>query len=284
MKKVKNLKVNKSYMFIFFILFSISVFSEVVGKKQSQLKKNYIKKENETVKVKVVDENKTETDNFKEEDIIYLEQIIDEKKVKANKKSKIEKAINKLDKKLNPVLRFYTPASYGKWYLVKTSNIQEAEYENIKYDFKQEENGYRIVKTYYIPQENIWVENKERGWISEKKGKVYLNTEKGLFKSYKNEIIYFDNEYKYMIIKFESDGNLRVFSRNPDGNVKLSIGEKEKIKEIINKNSNLKTVIYNKENKNPDDMETIRKKEQERRAGIIEERLNKNIEEFFKID
>ncbi|MDO5089862.1 MAG: hypothetical protein Q4D53_08755 [Leptotrichiaceae bacterium] len=87
-----------------------------------------------------------------------------------------------------------------------------------------------------------------------------------------------------MIIKFENDDSLKVFSRSLDGNVKITGEEKEKIRKIIDENGSLKTVVYNKENKNPDDAEILRKKEQEKRAAIIEERLNNNVEDFFKID
>ena len=71
--------------------------------------------------------------------------------------------INKIDNKVNPILKFHTPSSYGGWYLIKTTNKAEAEYENVKYNFNQEETGYRIIRTYYVPSSDMWMENDVKG-------------------------------------------------------------------------------------------------------------------------
>jgi len=291
MKKVKSLKINNSYRLLIFILFSILIFGKAVNKNNGI--KN-INQRKETVEVEIIQENETESENDYDEDeqsekdnekLIYLDKIIDEKEVKAKKQSKLERAINKLDKKINPVLRFYVPMSYGDWYLIKTTSRKEAEYKNIKYIFNQEESGYKINKMYYDSLKNIWNEDKERAWIKETKGKVYLETQQSRFKAYKNEVVYFDSEYKYMIIKFQNDNILRVFSRYSDGKIRLTGEEKEKYEKIINENQDLRDVAYNSKLKSPDkERAEIEKAEQEKRAKKIEERLNQNLESYFQID
>ena len=252
MKKVKSLKINNSYRLLIFILFSILIFGKAVNKNNGI--KN-INQRKETVEVEIIQENETESENDYDEDE-QSEKIIDEKEVKAKKQSKLERAINKLDKKINPVLRFYVPMSYGDWYLIKTTSRKEAEYKNIKYIFNQEESGYKINKMYYDSLKNIWNEDKERAWIKETKGKVYLETQKSRFKAYKNEVVYFDPAYKYMIIRFQNDNTLRVFSRYSAGKIRLTGEERTEIE----------------------------KAEQEKRAKKIEERLNQNLESYFQID
>jgi len=133
MKKVKSLKINNSYRLLIFILFSILIFGKAVNKNNGI--KN-INQRKETVEVEIIQENETESENDYDEDeqsekdnekLIYLDKIIDEKEVKAKKQSKLERAINKLDKKINPVLRFYVPMSYGDWYLIKTTGRNQSQ-------------------------------------------------------------------------------------------------------------------------------------------------------------
>ncbi len=276
------MKNRKSY--IIFLLFSLGfmVFSESNVKDENTVKsgkdisESFLEKDR---KEEVINENS-------DEELIYLDQIKDEEeeKEKLEKPGRITRLINKIDDKVNPVLKFYTPSSYGSWYLIKTTNTSEAVYENIKYNFKQEENGYRIVKTYYIPEAQMWMESSERGWIKEKKGKVYLMTENKLFKSYTNEIIYFDSKYEYMIVRFESDGSTRVFSRFPVERIMLSEEEKEKFEDILGNIGSLHNVVYNSSNINLKDERLLDKENQEERARIIEKMLIENPDEVFKIN
>jgi len=48
---------------------------------------------------------KDETDYYKKDDreLIYLDRIVDEEEMKSDKKGKLEKAISRFDKKINPV-------------------------------------------------------------------------------------------------------------------------------------------------------------------------------------
>ena len=163
----------------------------------------------------------------------------------------------------------------------------EAEYENVKYNFNQEESGYRIVKTYYSPSSNIWRENNTKGWIEEKKGKVYLKTENRRFKSFTNEILYFDKDYKYMIINYENDGVIRVFSKYPINKIMITGEEKEKLEKELEKIEDMRTlydVTYNPEMKNPKDEINRSKIEQEERAEKIEKQLMEDYDNFFKIN
>ena len=281
MKKVKKLKINR---LLFFILFSILIFP-ASSKKNIQEIKQSENKETETAEVEIIEKDETDYDKKDDGELIYLDRIVDEEEIKSDKKGKLEKAIRRFDKKINPVLKFYVPATYGDWYVIKTTNTQELNYENIKYNFKQEENGYRITKMYYDPLRKVWNEDKERAWIKEKKGKVYLHSEKTRFKSFKNEIIYFDPEYKYMIIKFENDNSLRVFSRYPEGKISLIGEEKEKYERVLDENPGLRNTDYNDKLKFPDKVRAeIEKSEQEQRAKVIEEKLNQGVDSFFQIN
>ena len=181
-------------------------------------------------------------------------------------------------------MKFYVPASYGTWYLIKTTDPQEANFQNVRYNFAQEMNGYRITRDYFIPANQIWVENNERAWIKEEKGKVYLSTEAKLFKSFKNEILFFDRKYKYMVIRYQDTGVVRVFSREPDDNVDLEGNEKSEYESILKVIPNLKDVEYDTTLRN-DEIEKSRKEyiEQER-ARLIEEEINADPEKFFQID
>ena len=172
------MKKSRIYKIFLFILVNLTVFSNIKNDDKIRAENNNNIKITEE-KVEII--NKDEDDGY-----IYLDRITEEEaEEKTKKESKLVKIINKIDDKINPVLNFYTPASYGNWYLIKTTNKTETEYENVRYNFKQEENGYRIIKTYYVPDRKIWMEYNERGWIQEKKGKVYLKTENKRFKSLK---------------------------------------------------------------------------------------------------
>lgn len=237
-----------------------------------------------------INEKKVEIiDDSQDDGLIYLDRIVEvEKEEEAKKKPGIiTKIINKIDDKVNPILKFYTPSSYGSWYLIKTTDKIEAEYENVKYNFNQEESGYRIVKTYYSPSSNIWRENNTKGWIEEKKGKVYLKTENRRFKSFTNEILYFDKDYKYMIISYENDGVIRVFSKYPINKIMITGEEKEKLEKELEKIEDMRTlydVTYNPEMKNPKDEINRSKMEQEERAEKIEKQLMEDYDNFFKIN
>ena len=137
MKKVKKLKINR---LLFFILFSILIFP-ASSKKNIQEIKQSENKETETAEVEIIEKDETDYDKKDDGELIYLDRIVDEEEIKSDKKGKLEKAIRRFDKKINPVLKFYVPATYGDWYVIKTTNTQELNYENIKYNFKQEENG-----------------------------------------------------------------------------------------------------------------------------------------------
>lgn len=149
--------------------------------------------------------------------------------------SKIVKIINKIDKKVNPEIKFYVPSSYGKWYVIYSTSSLEKEKTNFYYDFKKESLGYKIETSYYDEESKKWISSKVRAWIEEEKGEVYLRQHKKYFLSSKNKILFFDGlnledgtqlEYSHMIIRFEeNDGSFttRVLSRNKD----------EKIEKVI---------------------------------------------------
>ena len=272
------MKKNKIYKIFIFILVNLTVFSNTkTTNEKSKNKKNINEK-----KVEIIDDSQ-------DDGLIYLDRIVEvEKEEEAKKKPGIiTKIINKIDDKVNPILKFYTPSSYGSWYLIKTTDKIEAEYENVKYNFNQEESGYRIVKTYYSPSSNIWRENNTKGWIEEKKGKVYLKTENRRFKSFTNEILYFDKDYKYMIISYENDGVIRVFSKYPINKIMITGEEKEKLEKELEKIEDMRTlydVTYNPEMKNPKDEINRSKMEQEERAEKIEKQLMEDYDNFFKIN
>ena len=133
----------------------------------------------------------------------------------------------------------------------------------------------------------MWMENDVKGWIKEKKGKVYLKTEDRRFKSFSNEIIYFDKEYKYMIIKYESDGAIRVFSKFSINKIMITGEEKERLEKELEKIEDMRTlynVSYNPDMKNPKEEMNRNKEEQEKRAEKIEKQLMENSDDFFKIN
>ena len=288
-KKVIILRKNKIINLLIFILISNVLLAENSNKKK--------KISDEAVKVEIIINKKDESsrndyleesnNEEREAGYIYLDKDdTDVKEVKKENKviNKLDKFIRKIDEKVNPTLKFYVPASYGTWYLIKTTDPQEANFQNVRYNFAQEMNGYRITRDYFIPANQIWVENNERAWIKEEKGKVYLSTEAKLFKSFKNEILFFDRKYKYMVIRYQDTGVVRVFSREPDDNVDLEGNEKSEYESILKVIPNLKDVEYDTTLRN-DEIEKSRKEyiEQER-ARLIEEEINAEPEKFFQID
>ena len=274
------MKKSRIYKIFLFILVNLTVFSNIKNDDKIRAENNNNIKIAEE-KVEII--NKDEDDGY-----IYLDRITEEAaEEKTKKESKLVKIINKIDDKINPVLNFYTPASYGNWYLIKTTNKTEAEYENVKYNFNQEESGYRIVKTYYSPSSNMWMENNTKGWIQEKKGKVYLKTENRRFKSFTNEILYFDKDYKYMIISYENDGVIRVFSKYPINKIMITGEEKENLEKELEKIEDMRTlydVTYNPDMKSPKEEINRSKMEQEERAEKIEKQLMEDYDNFFKIN
>ena len=264
---------NKIINLLIFILISNVLLAENSNKKK--------KISDEAVKVEIIINKKDESsrndyleesnNEEREAGYIYLdEDDTDVKEVKKENKviNKLDKFIRKIDEKVNPSLKFYVPASYGTWYLIKTTDPQEANFQNVRYNFAQEMNGYRITRDYFIPANQIWVEN----------------TEAKLFKSFKNEILFFDRKYKYMVIRYQDTGVVRVFSREPDDNVDLEGNEKSEYESILKVIPNLKDVEYDTTLRN-DEIEKSRKEyiEQER-ARLIEEEINADPEKFFQID
>ena len=261
------------YKIIIFVLLSITTFSE----------NTYITPEGK--EVQVIDVEIKESENSEDDhDLIYLDRIIEtEEEKKEEKTTKLERAIKKFDEKINPGLLFNVPLSYGNWYLVKTTSNQEARFENIAYNFKQEQNGYRIERNYYDKNRQEWIRANERGWIEEKKGKVYLGTERKWFMSYSNEILFYDKEYKYMIIRYESDGMVRVFSRT-QGNINLEGEEKEKFDKIVSSYPALQNIIFDSAVGNIKEEKAREKAEIERKAAIMEEQIKRDPKSVFEIN
>ena len=235
-------------------------------------------------------ENDNTEDKYKEEgDLIYLDQLPDEEEDEIQKKnekiSKFERFIRKIDEKVNPILKFQIEKSYGIWYLVKTEDISEINLENIRYDFIQEQNGYKLIKSYFDPATNVWSEKDQRAWIEEKKGDVYLEVEKKYFKNNKNKILFFDKNYQYMVIKF-NDGFTRVLSRYPN-NEKISLegNELSEFNQIIGERTDLRDVSYNTDVKSIREIQSERKKEElKRKTEELERQLSENPSLVFQID
>lgn len=269
------MKKRNMYKIIIFVLLSIATFSDNI----------YIVPGNGEINQKNRENAVSENNSVEDDDgFIYLDRIIEtEEEKKEEKKSKIERAINKLDEKVNPPLRFNIFLSYGNWYLIKTTSVQEARYENVAYNFKEEQNGYRIERNYYNKTSREWIKASERGWIEERKGKVYLGTEKKWFTSYANEVLFFDSGYKYMIIRYESDGMVRVFSRVP-GKINLSGEDKEKFHKIIDSYPGLTDIVFDSEIDNIRADREAEKAEIERKAKIMEEQLKRDPKSVFEIN
>ena len=284
----------KLYVMACFGVFSLSIHSE---NQTNEFNKRRIG--DDAVKIDIIinkddaghyeNEDTEDTYNNETGDLIYLDQIQDEEEEKIQKKkaktNKIERFIKKIDEKFNPIKKFQIEKSYGIWYLLKTEDISETNLENIRYDFIQQQNGYKIVKSYFDPNSNIWSENDQRAWIEEKKGNVYLEVEKKYFKNKKNEILFFDENYRYMIIKFD-DGFTRVLSRYPN-NEKISLENKDltEFNDIVDNKSNLKNIYYNINMKSIREIEAEQKKEVLRtKTDELERQLSENPELVFQID
>ena len=253
-----------------------------------------------------------------------MDQLPDEEEDEIQKKnekiSKFERFIRKIDEKVNPILKFQIEKSYGIWYLVKTEDISEINLENIRYDFIQEQNGYKLIKSYFDPATNVWSEKDQRAWIEEKKGDVYLEVEKkylpsryyedipeldeGLFFYRQGHLfgmpfyyidytlaqvcafqLFFDTNYQYMVIKF-NDGFTRVLSRYPN-NEKISLegNELSEFNQIIGERTDLRDVSYNTDVKSIREIQSERKKEElKRKTEELERQLSENPSLVFQID
>ena len=284
----------KLYVMACFGVFSLSIHSE---NQTNEFNKRRIG--DDAVKIDIIinkddaghyeNEDTEDTYNNETGDLIYLDQIQDEEEEKIQKKkaktNNIERFIKKIDEKFNPIKKFQISKSFGIWYLLKTEDISETNLENIRYDFIQQQNGYKIVKSYFDPNSNIWSENDQRAWIEEKKGNVYLEVEKKYFKNKKNEILFFDENYRYMIIKFD-DGFTRVLSRYPN-NEKISLEDEDltEFNDIVDNKSNLKNIYYNINMKSIREIEAEQKKEVLRiKTDELERQLSENPELVFQID
>ena len=293
------LKKNKIYkLLLFFIISTITI-----PKQKSEIDKQNFK--DGVIDVDIIinrDENYRKNDNDDENypdddlnrepedgELIYLDQIREDeediKKEKSDKLNRLEKFIKKIDLKVNPLLKFKVEKSYGAWYVIKTSDPQEKDFQNITYNFKQEQDGYRLSKSYLDPQSNIWSEDIKRAWIEEAKGNVYLDIEKKYFKHFQNQILFFDKNYRYMIIEF-ADGVTRVLSRYPNNNkISLENDELDEFEKIVDNKSNLKNLDYDVNMKSIRKLENERKKaELKNRTDDLERRLSENPASVFQID
>lgn len=222
-------------------------------------------------------------------DLIYLDQIREDeediKKEKSDKLNRLEKFIKKIDLKVNPLLKFKVDKSYGAWYVIKTSDPQEKDFQNITYNFKEEQSGYRLSKSYLDPQSNIWSEDIKRAWIEESKGNVYLDFEKKNFKYIQNQILFFDKNYRYMIIQF-ADGVTRVLSRYPN-NEKISLDGEELVEfeDFVKNRDDLKNVYYDTKVFGLEQTEENKEKmDLQRRTKELEEKLKTDPSSVFQID
>ena len=293
------LKKNKIYkLLLFFIISTITI-----PKQKSEIDKQNFK--DGVIDVDIIinrDENYRKNDNDDENypdddlnrepedgELIYLDQIREDeediKKEKSDKLNRLEKFIKKIDLKVNPLLKFKVDKSYGAWYVIKTSDPQEKDFQNITYNFKQEQDGYRLSKSYLDPQSNIWSEDIKRAWIEEAKGNVYLDIEKKYFKHFQNQILFFDKNYRYMIIEF-ADGVTRVLSRYPNNNkISLEGEELNEFEDFLQSRNDLINVYYDTKIFGLEQTEENRKKEALRqRTSQLEEQLKKDPSSVFQID
>ena len=292
------LKKNKIYkLLLFFIISTITI-----PKQKSEIDKQNFK--DGVIDVDIIinrDENYRKNDNDDENypdddlnrepedgELIYLDQIREDeediKKEKSDKLNRLEKFIKKIDLKVNPLLKFKVDKSYGAWYVIKTSDPQEKDFQNITYNFKQEQDGYRLSKSYLDPQSNIWSEDIKRAWIEEAKGNVYLDIEKKYFKHFQNQILFFDKNYRYMIIEF-ADGVTRVLSRYPNNNkISLEGEELNEFEDFLQSRNDLINVYYDTKIFGLEQTEENRKKEALRqRTSQLEEQLKKDPSSVFQI-
>ena len=284
----------KLYIATCFWLFSLTILAN--GSKNS-INKNKV--EDEAVKIDIIinkdDINEFEkgsndtNDTGENKDLIFLDQIKDDeeeiKQKKLEKTNKLERFIQKIDEKVNPIIKFQISKSYGTWYLLKTEDSLEKDLRNVRYDFQQQENGYLVVKSYFDSKTNNWNEERHRAWIEEKKGHVYLDVEKKYFKNNKNEIVFFDKNYRYMIIRY-SNGVTKVFSRYPNNDkISLENEELEEFEQIVESKRNLKNVVYDVKIKNIREIENEnRKAELKARTDELEKQLSENPASVFQID
>ena len=296
------MKKNKIYKLLLFFIIS----TMAISKQNSEIDKQNFK--DSVVDVDIIinrDENYKDNNNNnnnnedyldddlnnepEDGDLIYLDQIREDeediKKEKSDKLNRLEKFIKKIDLKVNPLLKFKVDKSYGAWYVIKTSDPQEKDFQNITYNFKEEQSGYRLSKSYLDPQSNIWSEDIKRAWIEESKGNVYLDFEKKNFKYIQNQILFFDKNYRYMIIQF-ADGVTRVLSRYPN-NEKISLDGEELVEfeDFVKNRDDLKNVYYDTKIFGLEQTEENKeKKDLQRRTKELEEKLKTDPSSVFQID
>ncbi len=296
------MKKNKIYKLLLFFIIS----TMAISKQNSEIDKQNFK--DSVVDVDIIinrDENYKDNNNNnnnnedypdddlnnepEDGDLIYLDQIREDeediKKEKSDKLNRLEKFIKKIDLKVNPLLKFKVDKSYGAWYVIKTSDPQEKDFQNITYNFKEEQSGYRLSKSYLDPQNNIWSEDIKRAWIEESKGNVYLDFEKKNFKYIQNQILFFDKNYRYMIIQF-ADGVTRVLSRYPN-NEKISLDGEELVEfeDFVKNRDDLKNVYYDTKIFGLEQTEENKEKmDLQRRTKELEEKLKTDPSSVFQID
>lgn len=296
------MKKNKIYKLLLFFIIS----TMAISKQNSEIDKQNFK--DSVVDVDIIinrDENYKDNNNNnnnnedyldddlnnepEDGDLIYLDQIREDeediKKEKSDKLNRLEKFIKKIDLKVNPLLKFKVDKSYGAWYVIKTSDPQEKDFQNITYNFKEEQSGYRLSKSYLDPQSNIWSEDIKRAWIEESKGNVYLDFEKKNFKYIQNQILFFDKNYRYMIIQF-ADGVTRVLSRYPN-NEKISLDGEELVEfeDFVKNRDDLKNVYYDTKIFGLEQTEENKEKmDLQRRTKELEEKLKTDPSSVFQID
>lgn len=189
----------KLYIATCFWLFSLTILAN--GSKNS-INKNKV--EDEAVKIDIIinkdDINEFEkgsndtNDTDEDKDLIFLDQIKDDeeeiKQKKLEKTNKLERFIQKIDEKVNPIIKFQISKSYGTWYLLKTEDSLEKDLRNVRYDFLQQENGYLVVKSYFDPKTNNWNEERHRAWIEEKKDSYIWMLKKNILRITKMKLFF----------------------------------------------------------------------------------------------
>ena len=115
----------KLYIATCFWVFSLSI---LANESKNSINKNKV--EDEAVKIDIIinkdDINEFEkgsndtNDTGEDKDLIFLDQIKDDeeeiKQKKLEKVNKLERFIQKIDEKVNPIIKFQISKSYGTWY------------------------------------------------------------------------------------------------------------------------------------------------------------------------
>ena len=121
--------------------------------------------------------------------------------------------IKKVDNMVNPEIRFDVAKASGVWYLLYDNDILSRNFENIKIELVQEGQGYNYITTKYNTNRDKWVKTEERAWIQEDKDNVYFYVRKSGPLSYKNKILYFDDNMEYLAIYFEENHVIKILAR-----------------------------------------------------------------------